>query len=111
MTSTDGTAPPSAPSTEETVTLIVNEGSGGNTQASPVLSFTTINDPGATSTYAFDINNAGEIVGQTSLSGQEFGWLYDGSSFHTIQYPSAHNTSFGWDQRFGVVVGHDEPFS
>jgi probable HAF family extracellular repeat protein len=75
------------------------------------MSFATIDVPGATATYAFGVNNAGEIVGQTSIEGQELGWLYDGSSFQTAQYPSAHNTSFGGINDSGVVAGYDEPNS
>jgi hypothetical protein len=73
--------------------------------------FTTIDVPGATYTLAMGINNAGHIVGQDSTSGHEFGWQYDGSSFHPIQHGSAHNTSAGAINDSGLVAGYFEPVS
>lgn len=50
--------------------------SGGN--------FTFFDYPGAISTVATDINDSGLIVGYTT-GGPEYGFLYDGTSFTTIQ--------------------------
>jgi probable HAF family extracellular repeat protein len=64
--------------------------SGGN--------FTFFDYPGAISTVATDINDSGLIVGYTT-GGPEYGFLYDGTSFTTIQ---AKNKSKGV-----VVLGID----
>ncbi len=77
----------------------------------PVFSFTTIDVPGASSTVVEGINDAGYLVGQETVSGQEFAFTYDGTSFHQIQEQSAHNTVGTGINNSGVISGYYEPNS
>ena len=60
-----------------------------------VYTYTTIDDPSATNgTYAFGINDLGQIVGYYSdLSNYVHGFLYSGGIYTTIDDPSATNTA------------------
>ena len=75
------------------------------------FSFTAIDVPGASSTVVAGINDAGYLVGQETVSGQEFAFTYDGTSFHLIQEQSAHNTVGTGINNAGVIAGYYEPNS
>jgi uncharacterized membrane protein len=68
--------------------------------------FTAIDVPGAISTNAFDINHAGDIVGDyVSADGHTHGYLLSGNRFTQIDFPGAILTSaFGINRR-GDIVG------
>ena len=60
------------------------------TLAQATQSFVSIDVPGATSTVALDINDAGDIVGSYIAAGRTRGYLLDGSGqFHWIDFPGA----------------------
>src|SRR5713101_60962 len=56
------------------------------------MQYTNIQDPlGSNATFAYGINNAGQIVGEyfDSNSGAEVGFLYSGGAYSTLSDPSA----------------------
>src|SRR6476659_107826 len=61
-----------------------------------VYTYTTIDDPSATNgTYAFGINDLGQIVGYyTDLSNYVHSFLYSGGIYTTIDDPSATNGTY-----------------
>src|SRR6476620_1337121 len=61
-----------------------------------VYTYTTIDDPAATNgTYAFGINDLGQIVGYyTDLSNYVHSFLYSGGIYTTIDDPSATNGTY-----------------
>ncbi|HUJ31646.1 MAG TPA: PEP-CTERM sorting domain-containing protein [Candidatus Acidoferrum sp.] len=80
--------------------------------------FTTINVPGSTATYANGINDLGDIVGSyitsTTLSGgvtvnTSHGFLYDGSTYQTIDLPGASDTELRGINDNGEIVGEAVP--
>ena len=76
-------------------------------QAAISYTFTTIDVPGAPATYAFGINNTGQIVGYTldSASGDIHSFLYSGGSFTTINVPGATVTQPIGINDVGQIVG------
>jgi probable HAF family extracellular repeat protein len=69
-------------------------------------SFTTIDAPGARfGTSAFDINDAGQIVGRFYDSTGSHGFLYTGGSFTTIDLPGATGTGAIGINDAGQIVG------
>src|SRR5262245_53238330 len=66
--------------------------------------FTTIDVPGATSTYAYGTNAAGRIVG-TFYRGQGHGFLKNGATFTTIDVPGAVGTEVFGINTAGQIVG------
>ena len=75
--------------------------------ASPIYSFTTIDVPGASETFAEGINNSGQIVGiyyvtPTSL-GQ--GFLDTGGSFTTINFPGGLTSGASAINDSGQILG------
>jgi hypothetical protein len=56
-------------------------------------SFDFINVPGATATQAFGITAAGQVSGTYYVSGVAHGFLKDGASYTTIDYPGASFTT------------------
>jgi probable HAF family extracellular repeat protein len=67
--------------------------------------YTSINIPGGTSTEAFGINDAGQIVGGYDTGGPPHGFLYSGGSFTPINVPGAsHTLAFGINDA-GQIVG------
>jgi probable HAF family extracellular repeat protein len=72
------------------------------------LTFTTIDVPGAAWTYAYGINNRGQIVGTfTDFAGSGYhGFLLDKGSFITIDPPGATGgTEAGGINELGQIVG------
>ena len=77
---------------------------------SPVMSFTTIDDPGATATYAYGINNAGQIVGEaTANPNNEVGWEYSAGNFTAIGVVGDQDNGARGINNLGEVVGSDSP--
>ncbi len=71
--------------------------------------YTSFGYPGAEVTYAYGINDSGEIAGyyQMSSSGYPFGFFYDGqSTFTSIAYPGASQTVAFGVNNLNVVVGN-----
>src|SRR5213593_2462215 len=58
------------------------------------FTFSTIDVPGAFSTEALGINNAGQIVGffKDNIGSGQHGFLYDRGTFTTIDVPGADST-------------------
>src|SRR4051794_30810636 len=69
------------------VLLVALIASGSSVYAANFI-FTQIDVPGATSTSASGINDAGQIVGQFNNGGTH-GFLYSGGSFTQIDAPGA----------------------
>jgi probable HAF family extracellular repeat protein len=77
-----------------------------STPAAESFSFTTIDAPHATATYAFGINHAGQIVGFYREGGKGHGFLRSTTGdFTTIDIPSATTTSATKINRVGQIVG------
>ena len=90
----------------EHITVTIN---GGGVPPSGV-SFATLDYPGAAYTIANDINDYGEIVGQTgNVSGPYSGWDYKEGMFAPVTV--AGNTSANTVNLYGIVGGYYEPFS
>ena len=68
--------------------------------------FTTLDFPGASSTLAFGINNAGQVVGRFSdSSGGRHGFINTGGTFTTLDVPGASRTNAFGINDAGQVVG------
>src|SRR5205823_14671400 len=67
--------------------------------------FTTLDVPGAISTAANGISNAGQIVGQYDAGGQTHGFLLNGSGYTTIDVPGATLTTANGINVPGQIVG------
>src|SRR6266571_4278989 len=67
------------------------------------FTFSTIDVPGASSTDAFGINNAGRIVGVFD-NPQNRGFLYDRGTFTAVDVPGAATICFGINDP-GRIVG------
>jgi VCBS repeat-containing protein/probable HAF family extracellular repeat protein len=77
-----------------------------------VTNFTTLDFPSSVGTMAIGINDAGEIVGQTTMtSGHYIGFTYDGVTYSSIAVAGATNTSADAINDSGVIAGYYEPFS
>jgi hypothetical protein len=67
---------------------------------------TPVEFPGALSTFAFGINDAGQIVGSyTEPGGRQRGYVRTGSTFTTIDYPGADMTRVNAINNAGDMVG------
>jgi len=68
--------------------------------------YTSIVFPGATSTVAYGINDAGTIVGQyIDASGNGHGFVVSGKTYTTIDYPGATDSSAQAINDQGQIVG------
>jgi probable HAF family extracellular repeat protein len=74
--------------------------------ADSIYSFTSIDVPGASFTYAHGINDSGQIVGGfDDATGTAHGFLDTGGSFTTIDVPGATNTFANGINNSGQIVG------
>src|SRR5579872_833757 len=71
------------------------------------FTFSSIDVPGATKTYAIGINASGQIVGgYVDVTGTEHGFLYKSGKFSTIDAPgSSGRTDARGINNFGHIVG------
>lgn len=69
------------------------------------LTFTPINVPGATSTYAWGVNGTGQIVGAYVDATGTHGFLDNAGSFTTLDVPGARGTSAYGINATGQIVG------
>jgi len=68
--------------------------------------FSAFDFPGATLTWAWDINESGAIVGEyADASGNRHGFLRKEGRFYSIDYPGAVSTSRGAINSQGTIVG------
>jgi uncharacterized membrane protein len=68
--------------------------------------FTTIDIPGATSTVALDVNDAGDVVGSYLVAGRTRGFLLDrNGQVHWIDFPGAVFTRAAGINARGEIVG------
>jgi hypothetical protein len=97
--------------TADTQFNLASDNNGGTTITEALaLSFTTIDDPGATATYAYGINNAGQIVGEaTADPSNEVGWEYSAGAFATVGVTGAQDNGARAINNLGEVVGSDSP--
>src|SRR5215472_6172005 len=78
----------------------------GATSVALADTFTAIDFPGATATFAIGINPRGDIVGNYTVAGHTHGFVLSGDSFTTIDFPGAAFTqATGIDPR-GDIVGY-----
>ena len=69
-------------------------------------SFTTIDVPGPTNTYAFGVNDTGQILGSfLYATGGPHGFLATGGSFTTIDVPGSLGTNASGINNAGQIVG------
>src|SRR5262249_5110766 len=73
--------------------------------AEPLYNFTTIDVPGAVSTSASGINDAGQIVGSFSDATRTHGLLKTGWTFTTMEVPDATVTQGNDINDAGQIVG------
>ena len=66
---------------------------------------------GYSNSFALDINNAGDIVGQATTNSSGVGWKYSNGGFETIVYAAANLTSATTITDWGLVAGYYEPVS
>jgi hypothetical protein len=68
--------------------------------------YSTINFPGATQSYAQDINTSGDIVYQWFDSGNHsHGGLHRGKKFYQLDVPKAYSTYGGGLNDHNTIVG------
>jgi probable HAF family extracellular repeat protein len=66
----------------------------------------TLNVPGATTSYATDINNSGQIVGNFTDATGDHGFLYSGGTYTVIDMPGeVGRTRIGGINDLGTIVG------
>lgn len=95
--------------TTKHLTLTIN-GSGAPPPPPPSINVVTLDNPGAIRTLAFDINDYGEIVGQTATSASNyFGFDYQGGTFAPVAVAAANNTSTNTINDNGLIGGYYEP--
>jgi probable HAF family extracellular repeat protein len=82
---------------------LLADSSPGNAAA---FTFTTIDVPGASATFADGINDAGQIVGTNNTAGNFHGFLDIGGSFTTIDVPGAFDTGAHGINDAGQIVGN-----
>src|SRR6266446_9063 len=67
--------------------------------------FTTVDFPGSTDTFARDINNRGEVIGGYALGGVQHGFQLARGEYTTIDFPGAVATTPSGINSRGVIVG------
>lgn len=76
-------------------------------RASAEATFVSMDYPGAVATFALDINDVGQIVGEYAVGGlsDRHGFLLNGGSITSIDYPGATFTRAVAINRYGDIVG------
>jgi probable HAF family extracellular repeat protein len=69
-------------------------------------SFSLIDYPGVTYTFAQGINNNGQIVGYYLTPTHIYGFLDNGGSFNTLSFPNALTTNSFSINKYGKIVGN-----
>src|SRR3954451_17700742 len=85
--------------------LVIAPMATGSSANAATFSFTQIDVPGASSTQAFGINDAGQIVGGFADSTGGHGFLFTGGSFTQIDVPGASVTQAQGINDAGQIVG------
>ena len=85
------------------VSLLIGASSGSS--AATIYTFTTIDVPGATSTSAYGINDAGQIVGSFNNATGSHGFLKDGATFTGFNVPGTTDTDASGINDAGQIVG------
>ena len=80
-------------------------GGAETASADPIYSFTAIDVPGSGNTYAYGINNSGQIVGYFQDAGGYHGFVDTGGRFTTIDVPGAYFTLAYGINDSGQIVG------
>ncbi len=80
----------------------------GVTGSAQAYTFATLDVPGAMRTYAWGINDSGDIVGEyRDGSGINYhGFVYDGSTYTTLDVPGARDTYAHGVNNSGDIVGY-----
>jgi probable HAF family extracellular repeat protein len=87
------------------IALLAALAAGPPAKATTMYKYTEIDVPGAPWTQAFDVNDAGQIVGMFERSGHESGFLYTDGTFTKIDVPGAtSNHTYGINDA-GQIVG------
>lgn len=74
--------------------------------AAAMAALDTLHKPGATATFANDINDAGVIVGTYYAGGLPHGFVYAAGAYHDVDYPGADWTQVTGIGREGDIVGY-----
>jgi len=69
----------------------------------------TLDYPGAQRTQLTGINNAGQIVGVSVVSGMFVSFLYDGGTFSVVDYPGSTATFACGINNVGGIAGDHNP--
>src|SRR3954447_19182344 len=86
--------------------LVLAPMAAGSSANAANFSFTQIDVPGAVTTEAFGINDAGQIVGEiVDITGFAHGFLDTGGSFTQIDVPGAQQTFAHDINNAGQIVG------
>ena len=87
------------------IALILAFGAWSTGYASNYI-YTPLNYPGAASTFAFGINNAGTIVGDYSDASGSHGFSLSGTTYTPLNYPGGNNTAASGINNAGTIVGY-----
>lgn len=74
-------------------------------EKSLAATFSTIDYPGATTTVASGVNDAGDVVGSYTASFLNHGFLLRSGTFTTIDFPGAYSTAAQAINESGEIVG------
>jgi uncharacterized membrane protein len=73
--------------------------------ATTIYSFTTLDVPGAASTAASGVNDAGQIVGSYADASGSHGFVWDGTTYTALDFPGATATAAGGINDGGAIAG------
>ncbi|MFZ1641753.1 MAG: hypothetical protein WAV07_10030 [Candidatus Contendobacter sp.] len=82
-----------------------SDGSGGHGFVYSNGTFTTLDVPGATSTWAVSINASGQVAGDYSANWRQHSFVYSGGTFTTLDVPNAVRTDAKSINASGQVTG------
>lgn len=76
--------------------FLLGGGAGRSVNAAPSYNFTTIDVPSSVRTEAYDINDAGQVVGSyIDHTGAIHGFLYSGGAYTTLPFPATGINNVG----------------